>query len=483
MDYPPNGFSTTLSSGLTDSGLTISLNSITGLASEGVGVIFKKDADGDVVDTSVEFVHWTSTGTGTVICSDAGDRGIAGSYGSAAQAHDSGDYFEVWVSSQYYTSQRNGFIAEHSAAGVHDTTKVADLTTEQTLTNKTLTSPTVTSPTITGTALVTADGLNVSSLSRQSILNSNFDVWQRGTSVALTAANGYTADRWYVETATAGTDKTISRQDGTGVNGSYYCARVAIVQDVDELLTFSQALESQDSIKFRGKKLTLSFYARGGAEFVADNSTLVSKIVTGKGTDQKVLAFTTSADGVSQNNTLTTDWQKFTCTTTAAIAADITQLGVSFSFTHAGSGTTTNYFEITQVQLCAGDVALPFQPKSFEEELRACQRYCRGYTSTTSNDIVTHGIAVSATLAYIYFFFDTPMRTAPTMTATAGDWKIGFPSGALQDVTSLAGGSGFDSDRAFMAEVGTASGLTTGYPQVLVNDGGGTRRLILDAEL
>jgi len=148
-----------------------------------------------------------------------------------------------------------------------------------------------------------------------------------------------------------------------------------MVGDVDELLTFSQALESQDSIKFRGQKVTLSFYARGGAEFVADNATLVSKIATGKGADQKLLAFTTLADGVSQNNTLTTGWQKFTCTTTAAIASDITQIGVSFAFTHAGTGTTTNYFEVSQVQLCAGDVALPFMPKSFEEELRACMRY------------------------------------------------------------------------------------------------------------
>jgi hypothetical protein len=227
----------------------------------------------------------------------------------------------------------------------------------------------------TGLEWVTPSSGGSTNLFQQAIINGNFDVWQRNTTIAMTTANAYTADRWYCETATAGTDKTVSREDGTGVNGSYYCARVKMVSDVDELLTFSQALESQDSIKFRGKKLTLSFYARGGAEFVADNSTLVSKIVTGKGTDQKVLAFTASADGVSQNNTLTTSWQKFTCTTTAAIASDITQIGVSFAFTHAGSGTTTNYFEITQVQLCAGDVALPFMPKSFQEELMLCCRY------------------------------------------------------------------------------------------------------------
>ena len=54
--------------------------------------------------------------------------------------------------------------------------------------------------------------------------------------MAMTAANAYTADRWYCETATAGTDKTVSREDGTGVNGSYYCARIKMVGDVDELL-------------------------------------------------------------------------------------------------------------------------------------------------------------------------------------------------------------------------------------------------------
>jgi hypothetical protein len=263
--------------------------------------------------------------------------------------------------------------------------------------------------------LATSDYFNVNSLARQAIINGNFDVWQRGTSIAMTAANAYTADRWYCETATAGTDKTVSREDGTGVNGSYYCARVKMVSDVDELLTFSQALESQDSIKFRGQKVTLSFYARGGAEFVADNATLVSKIVTGKGTDQKVLAFTTSADGVSQNNTLTTSWVKFTCTTTNVIASDITQIGVSFAFTHAGSGTTTNYFEVTQVQLCAGDVALPFMPKSYARELLDCMRY---YYRMIADAVYSRfGFGTAVTTGEINFGIPTkvPLRALPTL--------------------------------------------------------------------
>lgn len=282
------------------------------------------------------------------------------------------------------------------------------------------------------------------SLARQAIINGNFDVWQRGTSIANTTANSYTADRWYCETATAGTDKTVSREDGTGVNGSYYCARVKMVSDVDELLTFSQALESQDSIKFRGKKVTLSFYARGGAEFVADNATLVSKIVTGKGTDQKVLAFTTSADAISQNNTLTTSWVKFTCTTTNVIASDITQIGVSFAFTHAGSGTTTNYFEVTQVQLCAGDVALPFMPKSFEEELRACQRYYeKSYDyatspgTNTSVGLVQIGTSVDTVgKAWVMIPFKVNKRSTPVMSI----WTVG---GTISQIEYSANGGAY----------------------------------------
>lgn len=313
-------------------------------------------------------------------------------------------------------------------------------------------------------------------MARQAIINGNFDVWQRGTSIAMTAANAYTADRWYCETATAGTDKTVSRQDGTGVNGSYYCARVAMVADVDELLTFSQALESQDSIKFRGKKVTLSFYARGGAEFVSDNATLVSKIVTGKGTDQKVLSFTTSADAISQNNTLTTSWVKFTCTTTNVIASDITQIGVSFSFTHAGSGTTTNYFEVTQVQLCAGDVVLPFQPKSFEDELRACQRYYQSLRGSS-------GIATNATTAEFWYKTKVSLRVAITATSqvdvattTGNAVEPGVATRLFTSCSAVAGSGNVDGSQITLTG---ATGLTAGNIMYLY----GVSDIFVSAEL
>jgi len=327
----------------------------------------------------------------------------------------------------------------------------------------------------------------MNSLFRQAIINGNMDVTQRGTSIAMTSANDYTLDRWYCETATAGTDKTVSQEDGTGVNGSKYCARVKMVSDVDELLTFSQALESQDSIKFRGQKLTLSFYARGGAEFVADNATLVSKIVTGKGTDQKVLAFTTSANGVSQNNTLTTGWQKFTCTTTAAIASDITQIGVSFAFTHAGSGTTTNYFEITQVQLCAGDVALPFMPKSEAQEKIDCKRYYERITAGTAYNRFGTGWNYSTTkLSYVWNFQVEKRNTNYTLetTGTAGDYAIAYGSdslGACDAVPAL--NAAIKSNYQALIICSIASGLTAGQAAQLGANNNAATYLAINNEL
>jgi len=327
------------------------------------------------------------------------------------------------------------------------------------------------------------------SLFRQALINGNFDVWQRGTSIAMTAANAYTADRWYAETATAGTDKTVSRQDGTGVEGSYYCARVAMVGDVDELLTFSQALESQDSIKFRGKKLTLSFYARGGAEFVADNPTLVCKIRTGKGTDQKVLAFTTLADAISADETLTTGWQKFTITTTNVIASDITQIGISFAFTHAGAGVTTNYFEVTQVQLCAGGVALPFMPKSFEDELRACQRYYERFGGDGINVYKRfgNGLNYSTTINAFILEFKVPKRISTytlETTGTAANYAVYHGSDTVTQASSVPAlnATSKSYENAYVLTT-VSSGLTAGAYGMTISDNNNSTYLAINAEL
>ncbi len=110
LSTPPDNFSTTLSSGINSSALTIPLNSVAGLATEGVGVLFTKDANGDVVAGSVEIIHWTGVGGSSLTLTDTGDRGLTGS-DAGAQAYSAGAFFEVWVTSYYYDSLLDGITA------------------------------------------------------------------------------------------------------------------------------------------------------------------------------------------------------------------------------------------------------------------------------------------------------------------------------------------------------------------------------------
>lgn len=143
LPTPPDNFSTTLSSGIANDALSIPLSSVSGLPTEGVGQLFKKDANGDVVAGSIEYVHWTNISGSSLTLTNAGDRGLTGS-DSSAQAYSAGDYFEVWVSSYYYDSQRDGFDVEHATDGTHDATIVAMLGGTQTFTGtKTLTTPVI----------------------------------------------------------------------------------------------------------------------------------------------------------------------------------------------------------------------------------------------------------------------------------------------------------------------------------------------------
>jgi len=147
LPKPPDQFSTQISSStVAADALSVAVDSGSGLPTEGVGQFFKKDANGNLVAGSVEFVHWTNVSGNTITFSDTGDRGITGS-DSGAQAYVADDYFEVWASS-YYVGGYGGTV-EHNDDGTHGAVTATSLTVggvtaatisgTQTLTNKRIT--------------------------------------------------------------------------------------------------------------------------------------------------------------------------------------------------------------------------------------------------------------------------------------------------------------------------------------------------------
>ena len=275
-----------------------------------------------------------------------------------------------------------------------------------------------------------------SSLSRQAIINGNFDVWQRGTTYTGIATGSFLADRFSLShSADSGTFPThINRRtaitsgsipnayysyelnvNGAGTSlgaGSYYWIRQKIENGVRYLCG-------------DGKKVTLSFWAKSDIA----NKRLGVHIRQDYGTSGSP----STAEVINGTNwTLTSTWTKYTHTfTTNTLTAKTfgtdnnDAIDLQFMYVWAATykdraGATTDEsfvgagsIFIAQVQLCAGDVALPFQPKSFEEELRACQRYYeKSYDyATVPGTSTTNGLLYTTCLAQL--------------TGNGGAWPMG----------------------------------------------------------
>ena len=327
------------------------------------------------------------------------------------------------------------------------------------------------------------DTLASSGMLGQAIINGNFDVWQRGTS--FVASTSYTADRWQGFRGALATGMTVSRQLA-GLNGSQYCSRVQrdSGNTSTNTLNFGQAIETNNSILLRGQKITLSFYARAGANFSAASNYLVAGIGQRTVVDENITAYSGTTDSI--NVVLTTSWQKFTLTTSAIVDVSINTIKAIFAHVPTGTAGAADYFELAQVQLCAGDVALPFQPKSFEDELRACQRhYYRMSASDASGNSyprLASGMCNTATQAQIIIPFPVKMRSIPT-------FQTGGSFGVLNNVASVAAVTSMTQDSLSrnvnnnMLLVNVASGLTIGYTTNLFTNNDANAYIAFDAEL
>jgi len=254
------------------------------------------------------------------------------------------------------------------------------------------------------------------------VLNSAFQVWQRGTTGTTTSGITYpSADRWNAWTFAAGGSVTLSRQttsDTTNLPFIQYCGRFQRVAGNTNtgLLMLGQAFESMNSIPFAGKTVTYSFYARKGANYSEANSQLNAQLYSNTTTDASLNTLQATATTVASSAvTLTSSWQRFTITGT--VGATATQLATVFFYAPAGTAGANDYFEVTGVQLDVGSVALPFRTYSatLAGELAACQRYYyRTNPLTQAYAPICIGFGPSTTDIRFELRMPVTMRTTPT---------------------------------------------------------------------
>ena len=321
------------------------------------------------------------------------------------------------------------------------------------------------------------------------VLNSSFQIWQRGTSPTWIANNAgnYQADRWLAFSVATG--RTVTREttnDTTNLPNIQYCARVQRTagNTATDSIAIMQNMETINSIPFAGKTVTFSFYARAGANYSSASNGLFVRLASGTGTDQNFVfpGYTGSSFVVEQTATLTTTWQRFTYTATVATTA--TELCPRFVYTPVGTAGAADYFEITGVQLEVGSVATPFRTNggTIAGELAACQRYYWRNTAASNNVPYGGGYNESTTFSDFYIQFPQIMRTSPSAVEYSTLQVSDFATFGT-DITNLVISASSSGPAGIILTSTVASGLTAQRVSFLRAKTAGTSYLGFSAEL
>lgn len=306
---------------------------------------------------------------------------------------------------------------------------------------------------------VTIDGATIKdgyapsydSMARQAIMNGNFDIWQRAGSSGLAwSGNSKFFDRWKndfnMNGGTLPSGAAIKTEVIPGqVDGAHACAKIYATSAGDVgnsgYAVFSQAIDQGTRyLCGAGKTVTLSFWAKSD---IANKrlGVYLNQAYGSGGTATEILK--------GRQWTLTSTWTKYTYTfTTNTLVGKTfggdgrhwlglyfaTMWGTTWSGLVFDSGTTeenfgNGYVQIAQVQLCAGDVALPFQPKPWMQEFQDCKQfYQKSYnyevapgTNTSIGAARHYGSSDAGGNVEWMVELQTNMAYSPTVTWIAAD--------------------------------------------------------------
>lgn len=482
--YTSQYFTTTLAvvGGITDSQTTgIVLQSVTGIqstAKPGIALLSYADPLNETTAEWIKFNSINSTTKELVGVTRGAEKG-------SAKAHSNG----VTVAFPISESHINPLVDAVSIGGAATNISQGVLDEDDMATNsatKLATQQSIKAYVDTQDTLYTNYNIG---MARQAIINGNFDVWQRGTSFTASANNDdvYTADRWNL--ISDGNDAVdVSREAVTDLAGSTY----AIKLDTETAKRYGivQFIENVDAIKLKGKTVSLSFKAKS-ANIAALRATVLTWASTADAVTSDVVASwdatPTWAANWADNATpadlaVGTSWT--TCKVEGIVLDESTVNNVAVVIWTPNEETIGDIVYVSQIQLNEGSVALPFQPKSFEEELRACKRFC--YRMTSADAAYTPfgtGQAYAATNAAIRFYHPIEMRIKPTLTySAAADFVLTTNVDGAVAVTGVTANidTKHSSTHNFEASGG---GLTAGNSSTLLSNNKTTAWIQFTSEL
>ena len=296
---------------------------------------------------------------------------------------------------------------------------------------------------------VTLSSINGNPISgpRNKFINGNFDIWQRGSSLAGQGANGlvYLADRWAIETWGSTTarvtyDRALDAPTVGGTVGfSSYSARVTVTttssNPTNDFGVFRQFIEGYNAQDLYQRPFTISFWVKsslvgtyalsaygggvGPGQSAGTPSFSQTYTINNANTwEYKIIQVPACPAGTYSNwdfgNGRGFDiiWRLWSNTGTYSGS-----FGTWNTNTYSLPGATTNFagtngatWQIAQVQLEVGTVATPFERRFIGQELALAQRY---YYQLNGDEL---GVTYNANFLTVpRLTFPVPMRTQPSL--------------------------------------------------------------------
>jgi len=287
---------------------------------------------------------------------------------------------------------------------------------------------------------------------RNFVINGDFQIAQRATSVTGVTGDGYHAvDRFKTAISSAGTFTLSQAADGPSGFSTCHkfdCTTAKSSLDAGNYIIFFQTIEARNlqSLGFGSsgaKQITLSFYVKSNK-----TGTYIAELALGDATNasNNSQAYTINSANTWERKTLT-----YAAQTVDVINNDSGEGMNIFFWLGAGStysgGTlnsnvwantttanravgqvnladsTSNEWLITGVQMELGEQATPFEHRSFGDELARCQRYYeKGMPQATlpANNNGYNGVIYTNVQSgygtWHTYQFSVPKRATPTMT-------------------------------------------------------------------
>jgi len=317
-----------------------------------------------------------------------------------------------------------------------------------------------------GTWQLSGVSVNQNVAGKNFLINGGLDIWQRG--VSFTNPGGYTADRWVGNRDSGQNNYSYSQQTSGGITGLPNYVRIQRTSGDTQTgsIYFNQSIETINSYPLANQTVTLSFWARAGANYSATSNTFYARILYGATNNVQMYHYTSGVSNGTIALTLTTSWQRFTYTIT--IPSTATQVGVELEAFPTGTAGAADYFDIAGVQLEIGNLAgatpTTGSPTAFSRaggsiggELTLCQRY---YWQTPTY-YVSPGWMYLNSNCNASIQMPVQMRSAPSIAFSGSYPTIAGQNG--YNSTSVTSTSPFNvSTMAFSSDLGCSGGPPAG---------------------